>query len=747
MTREFIYLIGPTNIQILGSKLPSIGDCMRVLFYNMRFAKMTLSESCLLVIEECLIFWRKARIPTKDKSHCVKKLKKEYDAWRALEKSKNHGSEHQKNKEKNYIESLNNLFDIAHQDALNIISIAEDRKFLLSQRLPGRPGCMLGVDMVLDAKEKRKEKKIEKELNKKRKHESEALKLFSVETLSDRSVSSEELNNENLILEEPQPGPSGTNRGTIQLITPRLSAALDKCKISDRDAVHILSACLDSLSIDQNNYILNRTSIKNIRQHFRKESADKVKSDFLNKKVNFVVVHWDGKLLPDLTGQDKVDRLPVIITSPDLEQLLGVPQIPSGTGLEISSAVYDNLAKWSLLDKVQAFVFDTTASNTGRINGACTLLEQKLDRDILYLACRHHVYELLLQTAIAETKLHVSSGPDIALFKRFKSTWNNINTKNISIWNTNKNLENIVSPKRENILLFCQEAILKKHPRNDYKEFLELVIIILGGSPPGGIIIRQPGAYHQARWMAKGIYCLKIFLLQQEFKLSKSEETAICRICAFIIKIYIRPWSMADQSCEAPLNDMHLIRTLYEYKNDDKIIADSCLKKFLNHLWYFNQECIVFSIFDNRVSLETRNKMAKIILNNLSTYPSDQSDFGPKKYFLKIDNVETFLKQEFFTDMLEQSSGYFFIRFNIDTEFLKLDSSNWEGDKYYQEAKKIVKSIRVVNDTAERGVKLMEEFNDKLTKNEAQKQFILQVVQKYRKVFPDHKKKSMTATF
>ncbi|XP_050519986.1 uncharacterized protein LOC126893640 [Daktulosphaira vitifoliae] len=139
--------------------------------------------------------------------------------------------------------------------------------------------------------------------------------------------------------------------------------------------------------------------------------------------------------------------------------------------------------------------------------------------------------------------------------------------------------------------------------------------------------------------------------------------------------------------------------------------------------------------------------MAKIILNNLSTYPSDQSDFGPKKYFLKIDNVETFLKQEFFTDMLEQSSGYFFIRFNIDTEFLKLDSSNWEGDKYYQEAKKIVKSIRVVNDTAERGVKLMEEFNDKLTKNEAQKQFILQVVQKYRKVFPDHKKKSMTATF
>jgi len=48
--------------------------------------------------------------------------------------------------------------------------------------------------------------------------------------------------------------------------------------------------------------------------------------------------------------------------------------------------VYNTLQDSSLLHKVPAFVFDTTAFNTGRLNGACVLLEHKLGRDILYLA-------------------------------------------------------------------------------------------------------------------------------------------------------------------------------------------------------------------------------------------------------------------------------------------------------------------------------------------------------------------------
>jgi hypothetical protein len=41
---------------------------------------------------------------------------------------------------------------------------------------------------------------------------------------------------------------------------------------------------------------------------------------------------------------------------------------------------------------VVAMSFDTTA--TGLRNGACCLIEQKLDRKLPYTACRHHVNEL-----------------------------------------------------------------------------------------------------------------------------------------------------------------------------------------------------------------------------------------------------------------------------------------------------------------------------------------------------------------
>jgi len=81
-------------------------------------------------------------------------------------------------------------------------------------------------------------------------------------------------------------------------MTSRLSAALDKCKVSDRDAVHLLTACIESISLNPANYIINRTSIRNSRESIRKEIAEKVRSDFVSLNVDFIIVHWDTKLLP-----------------------------------------------------------------------------------------------------------------------------------------------------------------------------------------------------------------------------------------------------------------------------------------------------------------------------------------------------------------------------------------------------------------------------------------------------------------
>jgi len=198
------------------------------------------------------------------------------------------------------------------------------------------------------------------------------------------------------------------------------------------------------------------------------------------------------------TGKKIVDRLPVI--APNIEQLLGVPELSSGTGREISSAVYDTLHEWSLLDIVQAVVFDTTASNTGRLKGACYLLEQKLDRDILFLACRHHIYEIVLQGVFDEIQLLPSKGPDVPLFKRFKNTWKDIDQTQYLTWLSDASVKEILKDNANEILLYAKNKIEEDLPRDDYQEFLELIIIFLGGTPSQGIHFHQPGACHLARW-------------------------------------------------------------------------------------------------------------------------------------------------------------------------------------------------------------------------------------------------------
>lgn len=157
--------------------------------------------------------------------------------------------------------------------------------------------------------------------------------------------------------------------------------------------------------------------------------------------------------------------------------------------------VYDLLQDWDLVDKVQAFVFDTTSSNTGHLNGACVLLEQLLNHDIMYFACQHHIFDKVFQGVFAHVNVTVINGPEIPLFKRFQNYWKNINTNKFRIYSTFHNSQQI---EMNEISLFCVQKLNDNFPRDDYREFLELVLIFLGGSPIRSIKFCKPGVYDLA---------------------------------------------------------------------------------------------------------------------------------------------------------------------------------------------------------------------------------------------------------
>ena len=207
-------------------------------------------------------------------------------------------------------------------------------------------------------------------------------------------------------------------------MTPSLTATLDRIMVSDRCAVMIVADTAKILGHDINELALNRSTLKRERMKSRKEQFQQMFENF-DLNSSFLVVHWDGKMMKDITGQETVDRLPILVSMNGCSKLLSVPMIQSGTGENQANAVIETLNMWGITDNVQALSFDTTSSNTGRHNGACILIEQKLKKNMFYFACRHHVLELILGAAFSAV-LKGTSGPEVTLFKRFKDQWKHI---------------------------------------------------------------------------------------------------------------------------------------------------------------------------------------------------------------------------------------------------------------------------------------------------------------------------------
>lgn len=169
--KRTIVMVGEVSHQIIGANLPSNRQVLQTLFYNMRFVKLDRHESARLTIDSALIFWQQARIPTRDPHKCADKLIKLYNIWDSLKKTSVENMKMStKEKYDKFIDELDDLFDIAHSDALTMMRIDEDKKFLEKQRMKGRPGSMLGIDQNLADKETRSQVRKQQEEARKSKH-------------------------------------------------------------------------------------------------------------------------------------------------------------------------------------------------------------------------------------------------------------------------------------------------------------------------------------------------------------------------------------------------------------------------------------------------------------------------------------------------------------------------------------------------------------------------------------------------
>ena len=106
-------------------------------------------------------------------------------------------------------------------------------------------------------------------------------------------------------------------------------------------------------------------------------------------------------------------------------------------------------------ENVKAMPFDTTAVNTGRLNCACALLEQKVRKELLWLACRRHVLEIVL-AAVTSHLLESCKSSGVVIFWRFQSQWAFIDKKKYQTALSNEQILRAVANNKQYMTIFAQ---------------------------------------------------------------------------------------------------------------------------------------------------------------------------------------------------------------------------------------------------------------------------------------------------
>lgn len=477
--KKYAKLLEPKS-EITAEKYPSRGQVLSNLLYELNVKKQYLSQSVENVIDRVIPFWVKARSPTLRKDKCKKKLIQLYQEYRNIQRivNKKNASKY----EAAFTNSLHHLFEIDSSDALACMSV-EDRPYLLSEKekarrenqnsqkkekkvdkqvlqeeLPGEGYAdrryLASNELEAARKQMKKKKRTLREERQKQKAEAYAKRLSEKIILSGSSSQDSKPSSQGSVFESKLQSPK---RKRLQILDEELSSTLDRTRTSNRNATFLIAKTAKSMGVDVKTLTVSEASVRRRRAELRKNSAQRIQKNF-NPDVP-LTIHVDGKLLPPLMGgKKKVDRLPILVTGHNIDQLLSVPALPSGKGIFIAEAICQTVREWNIEEQVKSICFDTTSSNTGVKSGSCVCTERILGKRLLYCACRHHVSELLLDAAVT-SRIGKRNQPENPIFTNFRDKWEDINPSTYTTALDDPDILENVQPIKTELLNFCFEQL------------------------------------------------------------------------------------------------------------------------------------------------------------------------------------------------------------------------------------------------------------------------------------------------
>ena len=530
------------------------------------------------------------------------------------------------------------------------------------------------------------------------------------------------------------PRTSGTTLTVPRNIMTKMGSCADRLLLSNTQLTALTASFVNNCGGDIDDISLSTSTTRRHRKAARSTAASSIRQSF---SCSLSQISFDGKILPSLGGFGKDNRVAVVIVQEDENQILSIARTTSGTGEAEATCVKETLDTWELTDLIIACSFDTTSTNTGIHTGGCKILQELLGRQILWLACRHHMGELIVRAAF-HTIFGKTNSPVEPLCSLLKDSWTSLNTQDILLPSIPSYYDADIQPLLTYVTSRLHPDNLEFLPRDDYKEFLELALLYLGGSierkKGWEYHLQRPGADHHARWMSKCIYILKIFLVRHQLKLHYTMKKKVEKMALFVIFAYLQYWFTSPSLRSAASNDLLLYKSLLKFAKVDKTVSTKAATTLKRHTWYLTEENIPFALFDESLPAAQRDELATAIsllapvevpsrkptLPQLTTNSKLQDFVGPRSILL----------------------------FNlVDVPHAFLSSPSWQESPSYTKVQEALTRLHPVNDSSERALGLATAINKKITLDEESYQNLILAVDLHRKKYAMNSKKDLKKYF
>jgi len=752
--------INKDDEEITGSRLPSCLQVLRCLMFHVgdgTSESRSRWEAAKLVLCKVAVFYEKANIPMIAHRQACEKVIKLLDhnaKMRAIPIKRRSTPATVKLLQQMQVK-LAETFCLWPANVEQCINNCEDLSFL--QSMKGDRLATFGPrDKVLTAKLQRRFTRVEAEGCRREKMRSVgAATTISVDTIS-TSDSDNNTGDDLYMSTTSKRSHHRTKRtGTTAFIPhdiikrPKLVALATRMKMTPAQQAVYTEALINEAGGDSCKISLSYAVADKTRRKVGQKLSQAAREEWVAPKL--ATLHWDSKLMASLSNPNITEeRLTVVVGTSLNLKLLGVPAYQPGTNRKsgdiIANLTLNLLHSWNCADSVVNMTFDTTASNTGHVSAACVTIQQRLGRALLWSACRHHVGEVVLSHVFDDLEIEASKSPDVTLFTRLRRNFNHL----VVVRSVDEQLSRfdstVFSESAQSFIGECRDNVLKlalselPTPRDDYKEFIELCVVFLDGEvAERQMTFKKPGALHKARWMAKVIYSIKICLFEQQIKhLPRGTITTLQQVSKvrdfvnFVTLIYSTWWFTTNSVEDAPWNDLNLYKSLLKYEAVHPQIASSAIRAFQSHLWYLTAEFVPVALWSKKVSGDARRDLADKLLAIkpdavlLSPQQRFGLGFGKPRFPTSITLTTTL------ADLITPDSWYVFHLLQLDPQFLMEDVAAWSNSVAYQSSLINLRALNVVNDCAERGVKLSSDFLSS-AKDEEHYQNVLQVVEQDRK--------------